>query len=671
MTDVTSGSAYEGQIARLTRADRVYVGWRYARTHEDPGPPPSEPDQAEEPVARIRVASLRHPGDTLLNRPLKILAVGTAVGVAIIVAGWALGIVPGRFALGGLLGCGVIFGITGRAIWRDERVIRQRARDERARLERDRQARRRNLDAARRRHADAYRDWQRRRDAFERQQEWHPVTVPPGVDRIDLAGGTLAGWSAAVTMMGAARLAAGSQVTVVDLSEGSVAADLVRQAAAHGEDPLVWILPDDLPRLDLTRNLGAVELADVLSMVVSASEEKSSTRDLSVDTSILERTLSVFGGHATVPQITAALRALAQVGDPRDDLRRGLLSEGQYDRITTMFGRGAADKVVIERAWALEAQLRKLEALGTDPVPLPPSALHVVSLDRRNGVLTNRVFGTYVTTALIHTLRATPAGRSWDHTIFLCGAEKLRGDVIDRLTDACETTGTGLVLMYRSIPKQVRQRLGRGHAAVGFMRLGNADDARIAADYLGPGESLLVATVTEAAGAVLTGLPGDSYSSTVASGRGGERPLTDPIWTPQRRPYSSGAALVESLAADSAWATSVTPPYEQTSGARELRITRQQLQELPPTAMVFAHATTHGRRVELVDTNPGIMALPTAQPADEPLGAPTEMVPAIPKARDAAARHAAPPGASTRTPESAPPLPTPPPRPSGRHARDT
>ena len=41
----------------------------------------------------------------------------------------------------------------------------------------------------------------------------------------------------------------------------------------------------------------------------------------------------------------------------------------------------------------------------------------------------------------------------------LCGAEKLRGDILDRLIDSCEATSTGLVLIYRSIPPHVKERL--------------------------------------------------------------------------------------------------------------------------------------------------------------------------------------------------------------------
>jgi hypothetical protein len=673
VTDVTIGSAYQNQAMRLMQSDRVYVGWRYAQVHQDPGPPPAgpEPEPAGgEPPGLSGIGAQRPVtlGENLLNRPLKIVMAGTGVVTLIFIASWVSSLLPARFALVGLGACALVFGITGSSILQSERAARARRRQEKDRTERIRQSRQRSVDAAREEHAIAYRDWERRRQAYESQQEWYPVAVPPGVDRIDVAGGTLAGWSAAVTMMGAARLAAGSQVTVIDLSEGAVAYDLVRLVTERGDEPLVWVLPDDLPRLDLTRNLSAEALADVLSLVVSASEEQTTTRDLSVDNAILERILPIFGGTATISQITAALRALAQVGDPRDDLDRGLISESQLDRITTLFGRSAVDKVVIERAWALESQLRKLEALGADPVHLPPASLQVVSMDRRAGVLTNRVLGTYVITALNHALRAAPSGRRWDHTLFLCGAEKLRGEVLDRLIDACETTGTGLVLLYRSIPKHVRKRLGRGHAAVGFMRLGNAEDARIAAEHLGGDHRLLVAEITETAGEALAGSESDRfYASTVAYARRGERPLTDPVRSPVRKTARDGAALLDGIATATAWGQSVTgglgsPDERQRS--REFRVERHQMQELPPTAMVFTHATSNGRRVQLVDANPGIMTLPTAHTLEyeeyeqsvreqSVREQATHEQASIEATETSRARHAAPSSAGPRTPDAA------------------
>jgi hypothetical protein len=305
----------------------------------------------------------------------------------------------------------------------------------------------------------------------------------------------------------------------------------------------------------------------------------------------------------------------------------GLISDDQLDRLTTMFGRGAADRVVIERAWALESQLRKLETLGTDAGWVPPSRLRVVTMDRRAGVLTNRVLGTYVTAALTHRLRESErAARPWDHTLFLCGADKLRGDVLDRLIDACEATGTGLVLMYRSVPPHVKERLGRGHAAVAFMRLGNAEDARTAAQHIGTRHRLTVAELTDSVGDAVGESLGEPYTSTVNSARTRlSAQALDDEWEPG---MPDGAALVSGIASSTGWGRTVRPEATDpaaggdatdATGAdgsrrtvREFVVERHQLQQLPPTAMIFTHAMAAGRQILLVDANPAIMTLPTA-----------------------------------------------------------
>ncbi len=637
-------------MARLTQADRVHVGWRYAQVHPDPGPPPEPPARPE----RVHAPAARPLGDQFAGRPLRTAAGGTVGFVVLFLVCGIAGVIPWAFAGIALLACVVVLAITVGNLWRDERGVRERLARERDEAERARAAEERGRVAAEKAYREARAEWERCRRLYESQREWYPVAVPPGVDRVDVVGGTLSGWSAAVTTMGAARLAVGARLTVIDLSEGAVAHDLLRLAADRGDDPLVWVLPADLPRLDVTRGLRAEALADVLSLVVGAGEEEGGTRDLSFDNSILERLIEVLGEDVTIPRITAALRVLAQVGDPRDDLRKGLLTDEQLERVTTLFGRDATDRIVVRRAWALEAQLRKLEKLATEPVRLPPSRLHVVSMDRRAGVLTNRILGTYVTTALTHRIREAPPGGRWDHTLFLCGAEKLRGDVLDRLIDACEATGTGLVLMYRSIPRHVRERLGRrGHAAVGFMRLGNPEDARVAAEHIGAGQPLLVAEITDAAGETLFDVAGESYASTVAYARPRGDGLTDPVWSPLPAPAADDSVLVEGISSATAWGRTVAAGNAEKQRFRELLIEPPQLQELPPTAMVFTHSGTAGRRTLLVDANPGIITLPTAHsmefeeqvPEDEapdepePIEpAPEEPVPEVPRARHALPR---------------------------------
>jgi hypothetical protein len=472
------------------------------------------------------------------------------------------------------------------------------------------------------------------------------------VDRVDVAGGTLAGWSALLTMAAAYGLAAGGEATVVDLSGGAVAADLASLAAAAGLAPAVWVLPRDLPRLDLGASLSAGELAAVLAVSVSAAEERGSQRDLAVDTAILDRLMGVLdaaGGQATrISRVGAALRVLAQVGDPRTDQAAGLLSASEAGAVGALFGRGATDRVVLERALVMEAQLRTLASAGSDPVHLPRGRLRVIALDRGVSPQAAGVLASFVIAALTQLLgRPQPAAgpASWRHALFLLGAERLRDDVLDRFTDACETSRSGLVLGYRSLPPNVRQRIGRGNAAVAFMRLGNAEEAKAASEQIGSAHRFVVSQLTETVGTSVTDTVGASYTKTVgdsastaaslsvndSTSAGTSRSAPDGLSAP---PFGGGSrttqtgtsqgtaeslSITTGISTSTAWGVSTSRATGDSESlarslqrSRELVVEPAELQRLPPTAMILSYGTAAGRQVLLADANPAIGALPVA-----------------------------------------------------------
>ena len=632
-----------------SRTDRLYLGWQYATPYPEPGPPPRRPTPPEAERLNPDWAMAQRREENLLHRPLKAaVAVAVAVaGVAVLLA--AVGVIDVLVAGLGVICGALIAAVSGYAIWQGERALRSRLADERTRVGRIRAAQESQLFAWQAEHAARVRQWQALRVAYEHQKRWYAVCAPSGVHRVDVAGGTLSGWSAMLATAGAHRLAAGGEVTVLDLTEGSVALDLIGFARTSGIDPLVWVLPDDLPRLDLGTGLGPAALADVLSLVVSVSDEARSPRDLSLDHAILERVTDVLGAQATVAGVAAALRALAQVGDPRDDVAAGLLTAGEVDRLTAMFGRGATDRVVIERAWLLESQLRKLACVGTALAPLPRSALRVVALSQRAGAVEGRVFGTYLAVALTHALRGTPPGQPWQHTLFVLGADRLRGDTLDRLSDVCERTGTGLVLAYRAIPPQVRQRLGRGNAAVAFMRLGNAEDAKAASEQLGTEHRFVLSQLTETIGLSVTDTTGSSYTSTTGSvssaatsrstsdgssrstGHGhsdaggsllpSRASLSRNVQTSDSRSTGESDSVSTGISSSTAWGLTTsmaTGDSESLARAlqrsREFLVEQHELQQLPVSAMIITYAGPGGRRAVMADANPGLGGLSTATP---------------------------------------------------------
>jgi hypothetical protein len=644
VTAVGAGAGPGGQAAAF-RPDRVYLGWQHALTVPDPGPAPVRPPEPPEPREQARDAWLdaQHREEARLDRPY-LLAGGCGAALAVaMLAGWLAGPLGGGLAVLSS-GAGLTTAAASlRVIYRGRRQLRAQIAAEDQRLAALRGAARRRAAAGQAEHARRVGTWRQHSAAFWRQPRWYPVMLPGGIHRLDVAGGTLEGWAALLTSIAVPRLAAGGEVTVVDLTEGAVGGDLLALARACGIDPLVWVLPADLPRLDLGAGLAGDALADVLALTVSGCDD--SGADPARDAALLRQVIGVLGGRPPAAQLGAALRALAQAGDPRDDIRAGLLTARQLDRLTALFGRGATERVVIDRAWAIEARLAPLASLGADPASLPPSRLRLAWLDRRAPALGNQALGAYLTVALTHELRQAPAGRPWRQTLVVLGAEGLPPALLDRLTSACEMARVGLVIGYRSVPEPVSQRLGRGHAAIAWMRLGNAADARAAAEQIGTEHRLVISQLTETIGTSVTGTTGDSYTSTVgtadsvtdsasltgttgrSAGRGTSTGGAFASFTPATgsasrdrstsRALSDSVALTRGVNASTAWGWSTSRALGTSESlaaaaqrSREFLVEQHELQQLAASAVLLSYAGPGGRRVLLADVNPAIIGLP-------------------------------------------------------------
>ncbi|HEX9064686.1 MAG TPA: hypothetical protein VF843_06235 [Streptosporangiaceae bacterium] len=620
----------EPPLARpvLEAADQFDPGWQHAQT-------------------RISRSASR---PALAGFAAGLLVAG--LGAATLVAGTALQALGGTAVLAGT--AGAVAG--GRSAWRERRRLDVAIAAERERADAAAASASATLAELQREHAAEVRAWQRRRRVAGRRPAWLEVSLPGGLDRVDVAGGTMAGWSALVTTVAAPLLGAGGEVSVIDLTEAAVAADLASIAGRAGLRPLVWTLPADLPSLDLGPGLAAGDLADVLALAAAAASAshpgpaaEAHGADPAPDVALLERVIAALRPGPPVASVTAALRALAGVGDPRDDVRAGWLSPDELDRVGRLFGRGAADRIVTDRAYQLESRLRWLDALGTGPppAPRPPVRLRIAALDRRSGMTGNRMLGTYLVAALTHLLRQAEPGDPWAHTICVLGAERLAGDLLDRLTDACSVTRTGLVLAFRSVPPPVRERLGRGSSALAFMRLGNTDEAKAASELIGTEHRFVVGQITDTEGASVTDTWGGSYTSTAGtadsyaeslsvsrtaggsrgrgrSGPGGFAPFGGFSASASRdSSYSAGdstsVSLTEGINTGTSWGISLSRAAGVNSSlgttvqrSRELLVEAEELQRLPPTAMIVSFTGDGGRTVLLADANPAIGLLPEA-----------------------------------------------------------
>jgi hypothetical protein len=695
---------------------QVSLGWQHELLYADPGLPPRRPAPPDPERVNPGWLAAQRRAESLISRPARRAAAGCApLAGAVVLLGRAGWLNPALAGLG-VVTFGGLAAVGAASAWRGRQTLKAAIAAENRRVTAARAVQERDLFAAQEDHAHRFRAWQSRERAFRGQALWYPVVLPDRIDRVDLVGGTMAGWSALLTSVGAPRLASGDALTILDLSEGAVAKDLVSLAGQLRVGPLVWVLPGDLPRFDLGVGLPVAAMADILTASASADRAAGGGHDPAPDHALLVRLLEVLGDGAQICQVTAALRALAQVGDPREDVREGRLTAVQLDRITGLFGRGAADRVVIERAWALEARLRVLDRLGRDPAPVPPSRLRVVAPEPGGGALGNGVLAAYVTVALTHLLRQARPGRPWRHTVCLAGAQVLPGELIDRLAGACEATRTGLVVAYRSIPPHVAQRLGRGNAALAVMRLGNAEDAKAASEQIGSQHRFVLSQLTDTVGASVSDTAGDSYTSTVgtaqsvsvartrsqSSGRSQGRSRARPGGAPlaprsgsdsteasESRGTSDSGSLTDGISTSTSWGvtTSRAIGLNESLGrtaqrSREFLVEPEELQRLPPSAVIVSYASGPRRHVVLADANPAIATLSTVtwRSLDQARLATETAPPATPAGEPAvpAGEPAAPPGAAPAQPVGwrsgrgqPPPNLGPPPEPpdwrSGRH----
>jgi hypothetical protein len=225
------------------------------------------------------------------------------------------------------------------------------------------------------------------------------------------------------------------------------------------------------------------------------------------------------------------------------------------------------------------------------------------------------------------------------------GADRLRGDTLDRLCDACETTRTGLVLGYRSVLPHVKQRLGRGNAAVAFMRLGNAEEAKAASEQLGTEHRFVLSQLTETIGLSVTDTTASSYTSTAGStdslaaswsvsegttrstGRGrthhGVLPLPANVshnaQSSDSRSTGESESVSTGISTSTAWGRTTSRATDDSESlalglgrSREFLIEQHELQQLPASAMIVTYAGPGGRQVVLADANPGIGSLGAA-----------------------------------------------------------
>ena len=179
------------------------------------------------------------------------------------------------------------------------------------------------------------------------------------------------------------------------------------------------------------------------------------------------------------------------------------------------------------------------------------------------------------------------------------------------------------------------------------MRLGNAEDAKTASEQIGTEHRFVLTQLTDTVGSSVTDTGGDSYTSTVGTADSVADSVSASDTTGRSRgrgrsrqdSFAPFGHFTGSASRDSSYSVSVSDSRSLTAGinestawglntsravggneslastaqrCREFLVEQHELQQLPPSAIIVSYAAREGRQVVLADSNPGIMALPTA-----------------------------------------------------------
>ncbi|MFD9105832.1 hypothetical protein ACIRSJ_21080 [Streptomyces virginiae] len=495
----------------------------------------------------------------------------------------------------------------------------------------------RRLQSARERaqtdHHARRRAWQDRLDAHRAEHlrhngtldTWYPISLDSGPSRIDVFGGTGNGWASLLATLGGPILGSGRPVVVLDLTQQAVALELAGLAARRGVTVAHVPMPGALLGMDLREEFTSEELAETFAEALASMRPPGADIDLhTIDVDVVQTVTDLLEGPVTLARLAAGLRVLLRVYDA-DPSSPGLLSPSEIESITRaidLVGQGERVQNELRYVRAQTELLAKAQAADAPDTPASawwkPGSLTVVTTEdrvHRRKDLTDR----FVFFRLLHTLRgrAVAAGSG---TLVVAGADHLGREALETMARQARTAGVRLVFLLEHLREAAVQVAGGSDSATVFMRMGNGEEAKAAAQFIGQEHKFLVNQLTRQIGETLTEGRGTSYSyqrgvsDTEGFNRGGSSG-----WSGLSHNSGSnwGTSRSTTTSLSRSWQDSTntstarsTTHGENLSRVYEFTVEPTQLQALPTTGLLLVETGPHGRRVVFGDCNPGINLLP-------------------------------------------------------------
>lgn len=312
---------------------------------------------------------------------------------------------------------------------------------------------------------------------------WVPVG-PTTKERVDLYGGTAAGWRSALLAMGGSLMSAGGRLTVLDLTQDSVAEPLRQMAEAHGAPIRSTVVPDEKRSLNLLAGLDAEEIGVVIGEALRAAESEQ-VESRGVDATLVQQVAECLTETpVSMNRLHLAFQLLLRQLPPD---QMGDLSRDEYIRLTDLLSE-AARRSAEPRLFRLAAGLKRLAGVSGDVAmdgwDGEDISLRAVQVSHRESELTASLVRHLIfQVAMVRIQRGQMSGRG-ERIVVIAGADVISRPDLERFDSICRRNGLRLVLLFSHLRDSAVELLGGGDAVL-FMRLGNAKEAEQAATFIG------------------------------------------------------------------------------------------------------------------------------------------------------------------------------------------
>ncbi|MCP3803700.1 hypothetical protein NLX83_30955 [Allokutzneria sp. A3M-2-11 16] len=503
-----------------------------------------------------------------------------------------------------LLGLSVLGALSGlRRAQRDLRAFEQPYLAFRAEERRRHEAAHREWEQAVRAHAAAAEAarWQAAQAAAGPQ--WFPVRPAGDPTRVDVLGGDPRrhGWASLLVTVGASVLAAGERITVLDMTGHDVGGGLAGVAQARGYPTHRVDLDDDGAEVELLAGIDRRDIPECLAHAIAGRSDRDDPKqERALLTEVLTRVVAVLAPPLTFARLAAGARVLRQ-GSGEDALR-----PEEVSALAGQIGDIDQNEWTARQLRFLAARLDLLGALapGTRyPCPLwTPRAVSVVATDGGRGDRKELVDRLLVELA-IRALDSSALGGF----LVVAGADHLGAHVLTTLSDHARRAGVRLMLMIDQPRGEVERTVGTG-GAVCVMKMYNHRDATMAAEFVGRGHRFVVNQITRQTGKTFSDGGGDSFGANTNQGTSTERKRRNGKSLSDSRGHAWTGTRNWSVADNLSTSTSESRVYE-------FIVEPQELLGMPETAFLLVDNSGAGRRVTVVDANPGISLLPRVSTA--------------------------------------------------------